>query len=140
MVTVGLLLVGGFGLWRWRQRRAANLSGVWRERIGLRGAGTSREGTLMLVTLAQKDRSVGLASTVGIETDPQWEAVRDAWKERTGGELKQVIYRGEGEFIEKARPRRSPRARLPRPRRTPHQGREGRGPALRPDRRHAASR
>ena len=99
MVTVALLLIGGWGLWRWQQRRAADLSGVWRARIGLRGAPTSREGGLMLVTLAQKGRSVGLSSTVGIETDPQWEGVRDAWKERTGSELKQVIYRGQGEFI-----------------------------------------
>jgi len=100
MVTVALLLVGGWGVWRWRERRAADLSGIWRARIGLRGAPTSREGGLMLVTLAQKDRSVGLSSTVGIENDPQWEGVRDAWKERTGGDLKQVTYRGEGEFID----------------------------------------
>ena len=100
MLTVGLLLVGGWGAWRWHQRRAANLTGIWRGRIGLRGAPTSGEGGLMLVTLAQKDRSVRLSSTVGIETDPQWEGVRDAWKERNGSELKQVIYRGEGEFID----------------------------------------
>ena len=100
MATVALLLVGGWGVWRWQQRRAANLTGIWRARIGLRDAPTSREGGLMLVTLSQKDRSVGLVSTVGIENDPQWEAVRDAWKERTGGELKQLVYRGEGEFID----------------------------------------
>ena len=100
MATVALLLVGGWGAWRWQQRRAANLSGIWRARIGLRGAPTSREGGLMLVTLAQKDRSVGLSSTVGIETDPQWQGVREAWKERNGSELKQVVYRGEGEFID----------------------------------------
>ncbi|MCE9659166.1 MAG: hypothetical protein K8R60_11445 [Burkholderiales bacterium] len=100
MVTVAALLVGGWGVWRWQQRRAANLTGVWHGRIGLRDAPTSREGGLMLVTLSQKNRSVGLSSTVGIENDPQWEPVRDAWKERTGGELKQVVYRGEGEFID----------------------------------------
>jgi len=100
MATVGLLLVGGWAGWRWQQRRAANLTGIWQGRIGLRGAPTSREGGLMLVTLSQKNRNVGLSSTVGIEADPQWEGVRDAWKERTGGELKQVVYRGEGEFID----------------------------------------
>jgi hypothetical protein len=100
MVTVGLLLVGGWGAWRWHQRRAANLTGIWRGRIGLRGAPTSGEGGLMLVTLAQKDRNVRLSSTVGIETDPQWEGVREAWKERNGSDLKEVIYRGEGEFID----------------------------------------
>jgi len=100
MATVALLLAGGWGLWRWQQHRAANLSGIWRARIGLRGAPTSREGGLMLVTLAHKDRSVGLSSTLAIETDPQWEGVRDAWKERNGSDLRQVVYRGEGEFID----------------------------------------
>ena len=100
MVTVAALLVAGWGLLRWQQRRAADLTGVWRGRIGLRDAPTSREGGLMLVTLAQKDRSVGLSSTISIETDPQWQAVRDAWRERTGGELRQVVYRGEGEYID----------------------------------------
>jgi len=100
MVGVAALLVAGWGVLRWQQRRAANLSGVWRGRIGLRDAPTSREGGLMLVTLAQKDRNVGLSSTVSIETDPQWLAVREAWRERTGSDLKQVIYRGEGEFVE----------------------------------------
>ena len=100
MVSVAALLVAGWGVWRWQQARAANLTGIWRARIGLRDAPTSREGGLMLVTLAQKDRAVGLSSTVSIEADPQWQAVREAWRERTGGELKQVIYRGEGEFIE----------------------------------------
>jgi hypothetical protein len=100
MATVAVLLVGGWGVWRWQQRRAANLTGIWRTRIGLRGAPTSSEGPLMLVTLEQKDRRIGLASTVGIAEDPQWELVRDAWKERNGSELKQVVYRGEGEFID----------------------------------------
>jgi len=54
----------------------------------------------MLFSLTQKGNNVGLSSTVGIENDPQWEVVRDAWKERTGGDLRQVIYRGEGEFID----------------------------------------
>jgi len=100
MVAVGLLVAGGWGAWRWRQRRPANLSGIWRGQIGLRGAPTSREGGLMRVTVTQKDRRVGLSSTVGIETDPQWKAVREAWRERTGSDLKQVIYRGEGEFVD----------------------------------------
>ena len=100
MATVGLLLFGGWGVWRWRQRRPANLSGIWLGQIGLRGAPTSREGGLMRVTVTQKDRTVRLSSTVGIENDAQWKVVRDAWKERTGSDLKQVIYRGEGAFID----------------------------------------
>jgi hypothetical protein len=100
MVAVAALLVAGWGVLRWQERRAADLSGVWRGRIGLRDAPTSRDGGLMLVTLAQKDRSVGLSSTVSIEADPQWQAVREAWRDRNGSELRQVIYRGQGEFIE----------------------------------------
>jgi hypothetical protein len=112
MVAVGALLVGGWGLWRWRQRKAADLSGIWHGRIGLSGAPTSGEGGQMLFSLTQKGNSVVLSSTVGIDNDPQWETVRDAWKERTGGELRQVIYRGEGEFIDEGgsatRPARAP--------------------------------
>ena len=100
MATVGLLVFGGWGVWRWRQRRPANLSGIWLGQIGLRGAPTSREGGLMRVTVTQKDRTVRLSSTVGIENDAQWKVVREAWKERTGSDLKQVIYRGEGAFID----------------------------------------
>ena len=74
MVTVAVLLVGGWGVWRWQQRRAAEpLRASGARSIGKRGAPTSRDGGLMLVTLAQKDRSVGLSSTVDIENDPQWE-------------------------------------------------------------------
>src|SRR5205085_1192851 len=80
--------------------KAADLSGIWHGRIGLSGAPTSREGGQMLFSLTQKGNNVGLSSTVGIENDPQWQAVREAWKERTGGDLRQVIYRGEGEFID----------------------------------------
>ncbi len=108
MVTVALLLAGGWGAWRWQQRRAANLSGIWRTRIGLRDAPTSRDGSLMLATIEQRNRNLRLSSTVGIDNDPQWEVVRDAWKERTGSELKQVIYRGEGELIDEGESAKKP--------------------------------
>jgi len=101
MVAVALLGVGGgWGVWRWQQRRTANLSGTWRAQIGRNGAPTSRDGRLMIVKVTQTNRHLSLSSTVGVEDDPLWEVVRDAWKERTGNELKQVDYRGEGELLD----------------------------------------
>ena len=44
VLAVGLLVVGGWSVWRWRQRRPANLSGIWRAQIGLRGAPTLARG------------------------------------------------------------------------------------------------
>ena len=35
---------------------------------------------------AEGPQASASSSTVGIETDPQWEAVRDAWKYRTGSD------------------------------------------------------
>ncbi len=134
MVSVGLLLVGGWGFWRWQQRRAANLTGLWHGRIGLRGAPTSREGGLMLVTLAQKDRNVGLSSTVGIETDPQWDSVREAWKERNGSELRQLIYRGEGEFIDEGEAASKPASAPAEPTEAASAGDTGAAPQAGPER------
>lgn len=100
LATVALLLAGAAGAWLWRQRRPTDLSGPWRARIGLRGESTSRDGTPMLVTLAQKDRGVALSSVLDIASDPQWEPLRESWKKRNGGELRQLIYRGEGELVD----------------------------------------
>jgi hypothetical protein len=100
VVGIALLLAGGWGAWRWRHPRLPEVAGVWRTRIGPRGASTSRDGALIIVTLTQKDRSIGLSSTVGIAGDPQWESVREAWKKRTGADLKQLNYRGEGELVD----------------------------------------
>lgn len=100
IAAIAVLALGGWGLWRWRQRRAALLSGPWRARIGARGAPTSREGELMIVTLAQDGDNLRLASSaVDIEHNPEWENYRDFWKQRTGNDLNSVFYRGEGKVV-----------------------------------------
>lgn len=124
-----LLAFGGWGLVRWREQRAANLSGPWRARIGARGAPSSRDGELIQVTLAQKGNALRLASSaVDIEHNPEWQNYRDFWKERTGAELNRVFYRGEGKIVgddedeeaaaEPAAPGASPAAGASGPQRT----------------------
>ncbi|MEO8525460.1 MAG: toll/interleukin-1 receptor domain-containing protein [Caldimonas sp.] len=100
LAALAVLGVGGWGFWRWRQRRAALLTGPWRARIGAPGAPTSREGELMIFTLAQQGENLRLTSNaVDIERDPAWENYRDFWKGRTGKELNSVFYRGEGKIV-----------------------------------------
>ncbi len=100
LVALAVLAVGGWSFWRWRQKRAALLSGPWRARIGAPGAPTSRQGELMIFTLAQEGENLRLTSgAVDIEHDPQWENYRDFWKRRTGNDLNSVFYRGEGKIV-----------------------------------------
>jgi hypothetical protein len=100
LAALAVLAAGGWSFWRWRQRRAALLSGPWRARIGAPGAPTSREGELMIFTLAQQGESLRLTSSaVDIEHDPAWENYRDFWKGRTGKDLNNVFYRGEGQIV-----------------------------------------
>ena len=100
IAAVTVLALGGWGIWRWRQRRAALLSGAWHTRIGARGAPTSREGELMIVTLAQEGDNLRLASSaVDIENNPEWENYRGFWRQRTGNDLNRVFYRGQGKVI-----------------------------------------
>ena len=100
LVGVGVLALAGWGAWRWWQKRAALLSGPWRARIGARGAPTSREGELMIITLVQEGENLRLASSaLDIERDPEWENYRDFWKQRTGNDLTRVFYRGEGKVL-----------------------------------------
>ena len=100
IAAVAVFALGGWGLLRWRQRRAAMLTGPWRTRIGARGAPTSRGGELMIVTLAQDGDNLRLASSaVDIERSPDWENYRDFWKQRTGNDLNSIFYRGEGKIV-----------------------------------------
>lgn len=100
LAALGVLGLAGWGFWRWRQRRAALLTGPWRARIGAPGAPTSREGELMIFTLAQQGENLRLTSSaVDIERDPAWENYRDFWKGRTGHDLNSVFYRGEGKVV-----------------------------------------
>ena len=98
--ALALLGLGGWGVWRWRQKKAANLSGRWSARIGARGAQTSRDGELVLVALQQLDHKLTLASSaVDIERNPDWENYRDFWRQHAGAELRQIFYRGEGKVL-----------------------------------------
>ena len=100
LAAVALLAIGGWSAWRWQQRRAANLSGPWRARIGARGAPNSRDGELMIFTLEQEGQTLRLASSaVDIERNPEWQNYRDFWKQRTGSDLTRVFYRGEGKIV-----------------------------------------
>ena len=100
LAALAVLAVGGWSFWRWRQKRAAMLSGPWRARIGAPGAPTSRQGESMIFALAQEGENLRLTSSaVDIEHDPQWENYRDFWKQRTGNDLNSVFYRGEGKIV-----------------------------------------
>jgi hypothetical protein len=98
--ALALLGLGSWGYWRWRRQRAADLSGRWSAHIGARGAQSSRDGALVLMTLQQVGRKLTLASSaVDIEHDPAWENYRDFWRQRNGSELSRVYYRGEGKVL-----------------------------------------
>ncbi len=95
-----LLVVGGWGAWRWRRRHTADLSGRWRVRIGALGAPSARDGGAMFITLEQAGQKLALASSaVDIEREPDWQDYRDFWRQRNGTELKRVFYRGEGKVL-----------------------------------------
>ena len=95
-----LLAAGGWGAWRWKHRRATNLSGRWRVRIGARGTPNARDGAPMFITLEQAGQKLFLASsTLDVEHDPDWQDYRDFWRQRNGSELKRVFYRGEGKVL-----------------------------------------
>ncbi len=97
---VAVLAAGGWGLWRWRKQRAADLSGPWSARIGVRGAQSSRDGQQVVLVLEQVGRNLKLTSSaVDIQHDPDWENYRDFWKQRNGTELRRVFYRGEGRIL-----------------------------------------
>jgi hypothetical protein len=70
LATIAVVLAGGWGAWRWWQRPTDRPLGRLAHAHRPRGAPSSRDGTPMLVTLTQKDRSVVLVSIVGIANDP----------------------------------------------------------------------
>ena len=100
LAAVFLVAAAGWGFWRWRKRHADSLSGPWRTRIGARGAQTSREGELMIVTLDQDGQDLNLKSNaVDIERNPEWQNYRDFWKQRTGKDLNSIFYHGVGTVV-----------------------------------------
>ncbi|HEY4956580.1 MAG TPA: hypothetical protein VII31_02120, partial [Caldimonas sp.] len=69
----------------------------WRASIGKRGATTSRDGEIVIVTIEQDGASLKLASSaVDIERDRDWQNYRDFWQQKKGQPLNRVFYRGEG--------------------------------------------
>lgn len=102
IAAIGAVLVacGGWAAWLWSEaekKKGPNLAGRWRVSVGKRGATTSRDGDVVMVTIAQDGVKLRIASSaVDIERDPDWENYRDFWKQRTGSPLTRVYYRGEG--------------------------------------------
>ncbi|MBV9892436.1 MAG: hypothetical protein JO090_16330, partial [Rhizobacter sp.] len=95
-----VVLAGGIAGWRWQRHeknKGPNLAGRWRAIVGRRGATSSRDGEVIMVSIAQEGAKLRITSSaVDIERDPDWENYRDFWKQRTGTALKHVIYRGDG--------------------------------------------
>jgi len=111
IAAVSAVVLAGAGIagWRWldeaekereeeaKKKRGPNLAGRWRASVGKRGANTSRDGEVVMFTVAQEGVKLRIASSaVDIERDPDWTNHRDFWKQRTGTPLTRVFYRGEG--------------------------------------------
>ncbi len=103
LAAIGAVVLAGAGItgWRWleheEKKKGPKLAGRWRASVGKRGATTSRDGDVVMVTIAQEGARLRITSSaVDIERDPDWENYRDYWKQRTGTALRRVFYRGEG--------------------------------------------
>jgi hypothetical protein len=96
-VAAVLVGAGSYAGWRWYENQQASLAGRWRASVGKRGATTSRDGEIVIVTIEQNGASLRLASSaVDIERDPDWQNYRDFWQHAKGQPLNRVFYRGEG--------------------------------------------
>jgi hypothetical protein len=100
-ISAVLVAGGATAAWRWyeieQKKKGPKLAGRWRVSVGKRGATTSRDGEVVMVTIVQEGASLRIASSaVDIEHDSDWENYRDFWKQRTGSPLTRVFYRGEG--------------------------------------------
>jgi hypothetical protein len=92
-------LGAGFAAWRWQEGKGPNLAGKWRASVGKRGATSSRDGEVVMITFQQTGTSLKVASSaVDIERDPDWQNYRDFWQQSKGQPLNRVFYRGEGEI------------------------------------------
>jgi hypothetical protein len=100
-ISAVLVAGGATAAWRWyeieEKKKGPKLAGRWRVSVGKRGATTSRDGEVVMVTIVQEGAKLRIASSaIDIEHDPDWENYRDFWKQRTGLPLTRVFYRGEG--------------------------------------------
>jgi hypothetical protein len=102
LAAVGALMAAGgvVAAWQWQEAKkktGPSLSGRWRVSVGKRGATSSRDGEVVMVTVVQQGANLRIASSaVDVERDPDWTNYRDFWKQRTGTPLTRVFYRGEG--------------------------------------------
>ncbi len=97
---VAVALGAGFAAWRWQDSKRPNLAGKWRVSVGKRGATSSRDGEIVIVTFEQSGNGLKVASSaVDIERDSDWENYRDYWKQTKGQTLNRVFYRGEGMIV-----------------------------------------
>jgi hypothetical protein len=103
IAAIGAVLVAGgaAAAWHWyekeEKKKGPKLAGRWRVSVGKRGATTSRDGEVVMVTIVQEGVKLRIASSaIDIEHDPDWENYRDFWKQRTGSPLTRVFYRGDG--------------------------------------------
>ena len=97
---VAVALGAGLAAWRWQENRGPNLAGRWRVSVGKRGATSSRDGEIVMVTFEQSGNGLKVASSaVDIERDDDWQNYRDYWKQVKGQPLNRVFYRGEGTIV-----------------------------------------
>ena len=85
---VAVALGGAFAAWRYLDGRPPSLEGRWRASVGKRGATSSRDGEVVMVTLEQAGANLKAASSaVDIERDPDWQNYRDFWQQKKGQAL-----------------------------------------------------
>jgi len=89
---------GGGGWWWWQaQRNATRLSGTWTAMIAPRGAPTVRNAEPLQFRIKHDGDRLRLTSVPAeIDRDPAWAEYRTVWSERTGQDLRRVVYRDEG--------------------------------------------
>lgn len=92
-----LAAAGGGWCWWQAQRNATRLSGTWTAMIAPRGAPTVRNAERLQFRIEHDGDRLRLTSVpVEIDRDPAWAEYRKFWRERTGQDLRRVVYRGEG--------------------------------------------
>jgi hypothetical protein len=100
LAGAALIAAVAWGAWRRQGRQSASLLGRWSARIGGLD-GTNLRGSETLELRIETDEP-GLRLTsqpLDIEHSPDWQTYRDSWKQRTGSNLKQVVYSGEGKVL-----------------------------------------
>ena len=91
--AIGLVAIG-VALWLFARGGAtSSVAGNWQAQLW--------QGEQVMLVLSEKGDTVMLASEpVGIADRPDWTDYRRFWRERGGGELNAIMYRGEGRRID----------------------------------------